>query len=59
MRVTFPHSPTTCTCFVFLVNFGALVLKALFEHWPESHIYKEEQKLAEEKSKEPVDTGKY
>lgn len=28
------------------MNYGALMLKALFEHWPESHCYKEKEKLA-------------
>ena len=36
------------------VNYGALMLKALFEHWPESHWYKERERL-----KEASNTGKH
>ena len=32
------------------VNLGALMLKALFEHWPSTHLSSDEEKKTSEKS---------
>ena len=37
---------------ILIVNYGALMLKALFEHWPESYAIKQEEKAMEEKLEE-------
>ena len=29
-----------------VVNYGALMLKALFHHWPESYSYRERERIA-------------
>ena len=40
-------------CAVSVVNYGALILKALFDYWPQSSTFKERQKLLKkEKVKE-------